>query len=348
MDPSQVQADSSNDSHSLEQQTEGSAKAAKEKEQAAEGDDKPKNDAGDTPNVTDATGGGPGIPQAPPKKSPLKKIWEKFNIYLLLFLLVIVLAVGVLIVSIAKAKQNNAANNATKSQGLTQDDLKQLATTDVTVGNPKQVLTVQANAVFSGGVLVRSNLEVAGSLRVGGSLSLSDLSVSGITQLGDTQVNNLNVAGALNLTGALNIKNGLSVSGSTNFSGSLTATAITTGSLQLNGDLNLTHHITAGGTIPGISKGSAVGGGGTVSLSGSDTAGSITINTGGSPPAGCFATITFSQKFSSTPHVVVTPVNSGAAGLDFYITRSTAGFVLCSTNAAPGGETFGFDYMAFD
>ncbi|HSW66178.1 MAG TPA: hypothetical protein VLI54_03510 [Bacillota bacterium] len=340
MDPSQVQADAANDSHSLEQQTEGDAKAPK-KEGAPAGD-KPA-EGGDL-DITDATGGGSSTAPQEPKISPLKKLWRKFNVYLLLFILVVVLGIGIVVVSIVKSKQAAKTNIAT--QGLSQSDLRQLATTDVTVGSPKQVLTVQANAVFSGGVLVRSNLEVAGALRVGGSLSLSDIAVSGLAQLGDTQVNNLTVGGTLNLSGALNIKNGLSVSGSTNFAGSLTATAVTTGALQLNGDLNLTHHVIAGGTIPGISKGTAVGGGGTVSLSGSDTSGSITINTGGSPPAGCFASITFSQKFTSTPHIVLTPIGSGAAGLQYYVTRSTTGFDICSANSAPGGQTFGFDYIA--
>jgi hypothetical protein len=85
-----------------------------------------------------------------------------------------------------------------------------------------------------------------------------------------------------------------------------------------------------------------------VSLSGSDTSGSITVNTGGSPPAGCFASVTFSQKFSSTPHVIITPVGSAAAGLQYYVNRSTTGFDICTANSAPSGQTFGFDYIALD
>jgi hypothetical protein len=82
-----------------------------------------------------------------------------------------------------------------------------------------------------------------------------------------------------------------------------------------------------------------------VSLSGSDTSGSIIINTGSSPPAGCFATITFSQAFDTTPHVVVSPVSAGAADVGYYVTRSTTGFVLCGTSAAGSGQSFGFDYV---
>ncbi len=337
MDPSQVQSDSANNSHSLEEQTEDVSKSPA----TAGGAAVPGKDGID---VTDATGGQtPTEAPKPTKKSGIKAFWAKFNIYLMLFILVVVVAIGIVVATTIKSKQ--AAQTELSSKGLSQDDLKQLATTDVSVGSPKQLLTVQANAVFAGGVLVRSNLEVAGSLHVGGSLSLSDLTVSGLSQLGDAQVNTLSVKGALSLENGLSIKNGLSVTGSANFGGTLTAAAITTGSLQLNGDLVLSHHITAGGTIPNVTKGAGVGSGGTASLSGSDTSGSITINTGSSPPAGCFASVTFTQKFSTTPHVIITPVNASAAGVQYYITRTTAGFDVCGLVAAPAGQTFGFDYM---
>jgi cytoskeletal protein CcmA (bactofilin family) len=231
------------------------------------------------------------------------------------------------------------------TQGLTQDELKQLANTDVTVGQPKQILTIQANAVFAGSTLIRGDLEVAGTLKLGGDLSLTNLTVTGATQLEDAKANNLTVGSNLNVQGTLQLNGGISVAGQSNFNGGLVASSVLTGALQLNGDLKLTHHITAGGTIPGIAKGTAVGGGGTVSLSGSDTAGSIAVNTGSGPPAGCFATVTFSEAFSNTPHVVITPVGAAAAGLNYYITRSTSNFVVCSTNSAPAGQTFGFDYV---
>jgi len=83
-------------------------------------------------------------------------------------------------------------------------------------------------------------------------------------------------------------------------------------------------------------------------VSGSDTSGSIIINTGSAPPAGCFATITFSTPFASTPHVTITPIGSGAAGLEYYVNRSTTNFSVCALNAAPSSQTFGFDYMALD
>ncbi len=329
MDPSQIQEDKANDIHSLE--SGGAAKDSSTIDATASDGGSLK--GGETEKIA-----------APPKVSFIKRLWQRFNLYLLIFVLMILIAVGAFVYMTIKSKQDN--KNSTKSQTLSQDALKQLANSDVTVGDAKQVLSVQSNAIFAGAVLIRSNQEIAGTLKVGGKTSLSDLEVSGATQLNDTEAKNLTVNGALNLQGALAIKNGLSVSGSSSFTGSVTVAALTTGSLQLNGDLNLTHHVIAGGTIPNITKGTAVGGGGTVSLSGSDTSGTIVINTGSSPPAGCFASITFSQKFTSTPHVVVTPIGSSAAGLDYYIDRNTTGFSICSVTPAPAADSFGFDYVA--
>jgi cytoskeletal protein CcmA (bactofilin family) len=321
MDPTQLQDDKSNDIHSLEHD-DGSGGGA---------------------DVTDATGGQKAAAPAAPKKSGIKKLWDKFNIYLVLFVLIVIIAIAVVVFITVKSRQT--AEQPTASTGLSQDALKDLASTDVTVGNPKQILTINANSVFAGAVLIRSNLEVAGTLKIGGSLTLGDLIVSGTTKLGNTDVKDLNISGTLGLQGILTLKNGLNVTGRSTFSGEIITNSLATGALALNGDLNLTQHVIAGGTIPAIERGGAVGGGGTVSLSGSDTSGSIAVNTGTSPPAGCFATVTFSRRYNNIPHVVVSPVGSSAGAVEYYITRSTTGFVLCTTNSAPSGQSFGFDYI---
>lgn len=332
MDPSQVQSDSANDVHSLEH---------------GDGDDAPDQKVS---NVTDATGGEGSKVVPPPNpfkhRSFIRRLWDKLNIYLLLFVFVLVLAIGALVALTMKDKQ--AGNKSLSTGELSQEALKQLANTDVSIGDPKQILTVQANSVFAGAVLIRDDLEVAGTIKIGGDLSLANLTVSGSSTLADVTSNNLTVGNSLNVQGTLTLKSGISVSGQSNFNGGLVTSSLTTGALELNGDLNLTHHVTAGGTIPGIAKGTAVGGGGTVSLSGSDTSGSIAINTGSSPPAGCFATVTFSETFKNTPHVVVTPIGAAAAELNYYVTRTTTNFVVCSANAAPASQSFGFDYIVLN
>ncbi|HSW85438.1 MAG TPA: hypothetical protein VLF79_02380 [Candidatus Saccharimonadales bacterium] len=287
---------------------------------------------------------------APLPKKPQRfgRLRQKLNLSLFLFSAVIVVAGVIVLIAFLQAQQSTSTNKY-KSQGLSQNALNQLSNTDVTVGSNQSILNVQSSAVFAGQVLFRQNLEVAGNLQVGGTLALNNLTVAGASQFGQTTINkNLAVAGDSAIQGSETISKSLQVNGKGTFSQALSAPQITTGSLQLIGDLVLSHHIVAGGSIPSHSNGGALGGGGTASLSGSDTAGSITINTGGGPAAGCFITINFSAKFASVPHVLVTPVGSAAGGLSYYVNRSTTSFSICDATAPPAGSSFGFDYFIVD
>ncbi len=282
------------------------------------------------------------------KTSFIANFWRRFNIYLLLFLLTLVIAIGVTVILFLKDRSVAIKNKESIDvQTLSQDSQKQLSNTSVNIGTSSQVLNVASNSIFAGNVLIRSNLEVAGGMKVGGDLQLPGITVSGSSKFGQLQTNDL-VAGTGIFQGPLIARKGLSINGNATVDGALSASSLSANTLTLNGDLNLTHHITAGGPTPGISRGTALGAGGTVSLGGSDTSGSVTINTGGGPNAGCFANVTFTQRFNGTPHVVISPVGSGAAGLNYYVNRSTTEFSICTTNPAPGNQTFGFDYMIFD
>lgn len=283
--------------------------------------------------------------QLTPKEPWFKRIWRKFNIYLLLFVVLVLIAIGIVITFVLKDKQQSPTTSTTTTQGLTQSQLQQLANSDTTVGSPKQTLNVESNAIFAGTVLVRQDLEVAGNIRVNGALALPGITVSGLSNFNQIQASSVNITGTETVQGTLTAKNGLNVTGSGSFSGNVSATQLTTSSLQLNGDLIMTHHITGGGPIPGISQGIALGGGGTASVSGSDTSGSVTINTGSSPPAGCFATVNFARQYSSTPHVTITPIGAAAASLQFYVNRSSSSFSVCTISPAPSSQTFGFDYL---
>ncbi len=277
-----------------------------------------------------------------------KRLMARFlslNIYLLLFIFIIVVASLIIFLTYnysRKQSQNKQANTTS----LSQETLDQLANSDATVGTSDQVLNVQSSAVFAGKVLARSDLEVAGSLQLGGSLNLPNINVTDTANLGQVTVSkNLAVTGNVAVQGQQTIAGALQVGGTGRFNGSLSAPQISTNSLQLNGDLVLTRHITIGGGTPSRSNGTALGSGGTASVSGSDTAGSVSINTGSGPGAGCFITITFTSRFSSTPHVIVTPVGSAAGGIAYYINRSTSNFSICSSSAPPANASFGFDYF---
>jgi cytoskeletal protein CcmA (bactofilin family) len=301
--------------------------------------------------VTDATSSSvpkSSDPLPPPPKPGLKQRLKKFNLYLLMFALILVVAGG--IVTIAYFQSKKAQSSSTiKTQTLTNDLLNQLATSDATVGSNQQILKVESSAIFAGKVLVRGGLDVAGNLQIGGTVSLANIAVSGTAQFAKAEVNdNLSVAGDAAVQGGETIAKSLQVSGGGSFGGAVTAPQITTSSLQLNGDLVLTHHLTVGGGTPSRSNGTALGSGGTAAVSGSDTGGTVTINTGTGAAAGCFITINFTQKYNSTPRILITPVGSSAGSLAYYVNRSSSSFSICDASPPPTGASFGFDYFVFN
>jgi cytoskeletal protein CcmA (bactofilin family) len=308
-----------------------------------------------SPGTTESTGAPtPDTPPTPPTKPPfpkrIKDRLRRVNIFVLAFGAVAI--VGICIVAVAylmNGKTTTTASTTLSSQNLSPSSLAKLANNDATVGTSGQLLNIESNATFAGQVLVHQNLAVAGNLDIGGVLSLTNISVGGTSDLAQTSVSkNLAVAGITNLQGAVTIASSLQVSGSGNFSGPVTAPQITTTSLQINGELQLSHHITTNGSTPTSSGGSALGGGGTSSISGNDVAGSISINTGGSPPAGCFVSVKFASAYATTPHILLTPVGSAAGGLSYYINPSPSGFSVCDATSPPSGSTFGFDYFVID
>lgn len=340
MDPSQLQSDNDNDANSLE----GAGTTM-------ETDDKLHANTSSTTSgseTTDATSESE-LAQRPARTPIIKRIWQRFNIYLLLFILIVLIALAVSVFFFFKNKnETKKSAESISSQTLSTDTLKQLANTSVTVGSNKQILNVASNAIFAGSVLVRSDIEIAGTIKVGRDVQVPNLTVTGTSRFSQLQADSLAISDAATVQGVLTAKKGINVSGNSNFDGTLSANQISTNSLQLNGNLVITSHIVAGGPVPNIARGGAVGSGGTASLSGSDTTGSVTINTGGGTGAGCFATITFARKFNDVPHVSLTPVGSGAADLNYYVNRTTSEFSICTTNPAPTGQSFGFDYIVFD
>jgi hypothetical protein len=312
----------------------------------AEPSDNDATGGSETSGVIDASsqGGSTPKPAAPaPKSGGIKQLARRFNLYLLLFVFILVIGASVLTIAYFQSKKLSSTSTI-DSQELTQDALRQIASSDATLGNTGQVLNIQSSAVFAGKVLIRDGLEVAANLQVGGTTALTNLTVSGSSQFGQVQINkNLSVAGDAAVQGSLTAKS-LQISGSVNLSGPLSAPQITTTNLQLNSDLVLTHHIVAGGPTPSLAQGPGLGGGGTASISGSDTAGTIGINVGSSAPAGCFATVTFRTKYNATPVVMLTPVGSNGGIVNYYVERSASNFSVCAATASATGS-FAFDYF---
>ncbi len=275
------------------------------------------------------------------KFSPLHLV-SKINVYFLFFLLIV--AVAALIVYIGYQREQDETDTTVDTQTLSPEELEEIGASDTRIGDPQQLLTVESNTIFSGQVLVRDNLEVAGQISVGGSLSLPGITVSGTSNFEGIQASSLAVAGDTNIQGQLIIDGSVTAGGAGSFGGAVSAPLVTTDSLQLTGDLQITRHIDTGGPSPSISRGGGVGSGGTVSISGSDTAGTVTINPGGGAGNGPVATVTFANAFNQTPHVVVTPVGRY---VQFYVTRTTSGFTIHITQSLSSGS-FSFDYIAFD
>lgn len=290
----------------------------------------------------------PAEPTQPIKKqSKIKRFFKRINVYFLFFGLLLVVAGAITIVNyINNQKANPTIDIAT--QELADKTLEQLANTDVSVGNNAQTLTIQGNAIIAGQTLMRGSASIAGNLQVGGAIQSPSITISGAASLGQTQTQTLQVQNTLAVQGGTTLRD-LTVSGGTTFSGPVTANQLTVTRLILSGNatLEVPNHIGFTGPTPGRGalNYATLGSGGTLSLSGSDTAGVINIQTGNNTSAGCFAQINFNQQFTRQPRVIISPVSEGAGQLQYYVNRSASGFSICTANAAPANKTFAFDYF---
>jgi len=284
--------------------------------------------------------------EAQKHQSPFKRLLKKVNVYFLGFILLVAVAGAVAVVSYINDKKVAPAPSIA-SQNLTPEALKQLANTDVSVGSSTQTLTIKGNTIISGQTLMKGNLSVAGNLQTGGSLEVPNLTISGTSNLASAQVNTLQVATSLAVQGTSTLQN-MNVSGTANFSGPLTASQITVTKLTLTGNasLQVPNHIGFPGATPTRTVDNHVlGAGGSASVSGSDTAGTININTGSGTSAGCFLTMKFNVPFTSQPRVNITPVGAGAGLTQYYVTRTTTSFSVCTNNAPPNNQVFAYDYF---
>lgn len=279
------------------------------------------------------------------KESAAKRLFKRLNIYFLIFLLLLIIAVVVVVVNYLNSQKVTPPPDIA-TQKLSQDALKQLANTDASVGNTSQTLTIQGNAVIAGQTLMRGNVNIAGNLQTGGNIQGPNLTISGTSNLGTAQINSLQVAQNVAIQGTTTMRD-LNVSGVSSFSGTLTASQITVTKLILSGagELQVPNHLTFTGSTPSRTVGTAMGPGGSVSLNGSDTAGTINVNTGNTPSAGCFTQITFVQRYPNTPRVIVSPVGSAAGQTQYYVTRTATGFSLCTVNTPPANQAFAYDFF---
>lgn len=281
------------------------------------------------------------------KPSKLKAFFKKINLYLLLFILLLLIASVFAVVNYLKSRDVTPVAPNIASQTLTQESLEELAQSDVSVGASNRTFTVKGNADIEGQTLIRGNLNVAGTMQSAGALTVPSLTVGGQSNLRDTQIQSLQVAQSITVRGDSNVQR-LNVSGTSSFNGAITANQISTSNLILSGNATLTipNHISFAGPNPTRTiNHSIIGNGGSASVGGSDAAGSVDINTGTNPKSGCMLRVNFNRSYSKTPRVIISPVGAAAGRLNFYSQRSTTGFDICSTNPPSGGSHFSFDYL---
>lgn len=125
---------------------------------------------------------------------------------------------------------------------------------------------------------------------------------------------------------------------------------ITIYALAITTNITVDGHIVTGGLAPTIVAGAAACTTPTVSVSGTDTSGTITVTTGTAcATSGALATVTFVTAFGAAPHVIVTPGGSNSLALGAYVddsTVSTTSFTL-GTNGTPANSTaYRWNYLA--
>lgn len=278
------------------------------------------------------------------KESAFRRFFRRFNIYFLIFILLCVI-VGVITYVYYLNDRKVVPDPDVATKELSQEELQQLANTDVSVGSISQTMTIKGNAIIDGQTLMRGNLDVAGNFQAGGSIQGSSITISGEANLGDTQVNSLQVAQDTTIQGNTSTRD-LSVTGTASFDGNLSAQQITVSRLIIanNGTLEIPGHATySGAPASRGGYGPAIGNGGSANLNGNDTTGTVNINTGSGASNGCFVRVNFNQAYSNTPHVVITPTGAGAGNATYYVTRDLTGFSVCA-NQPPSNSNFAVDY----
>lgn len=274
---------------------------------------------------------------------------------------VFLLLIGGGVVALLLKKPATSTHRGVTEISLDKSQLDQLGVNRSNVGGSSEALIVSPNALFNGTLTANKDIKLNGKLLGGeaslgnlqaGNTSVTQFNVSGTTTLGSTIIrNDLAVVGPVRLQNnvtidkLLSLGNGLNVSGDLTIGGTLTTNGFSARSLTSTSSLTVGGHLLTTGTAPGVSAGGGVGNGGTVSISGNDTAGTVAINTGQGPTANVLASISFRTPFSNVPHVTITPVGAPTGLLSFYINRSATGFSIGSSSTPIPGTGYVFDYQ---
>jgi hypothetical protein len=182
-----------------------------------------------------------------------------------------------------------------------------------------------------------NNLLQTQGLNVDGVATIQSLIVNGTTALTD-----LNVTGNAQFA-SINVVGNLAVQGNVTIAGTLN-----TADIYVNG------HIVTKGGAPTSTVGTALGTNGsgstgvtpTVTVDGTDNAGTITADTGTQDVlSGVIAHVSFSKAFDSSYKVVVGASNDNAADVRVYIVKTAEGFDVVSRDNLLPELHYAFDYV---
>lgn len=302
-------------------------------------------------------------PKLPPKRTTYRPSHKAT--FIGLAVVVAILVINAIVIMFVIQSQESAENQVDRTEvTLSSESLNELGVSRTPIGDLGTELTVGPDATFNGTVAIGGNATIGGTLTLNGAFSAAEgdfndlqggeTSLTSLNVNQDTTTSNLNVreelvvAGTSRLQGSvtisqlLTVNNNVNVTGSLAVGGTLSVRNLAVGSLSIDTSLTLGGKIITRGAAPGVSGGNALGSNGTVSISGTDTAGTVAVNIGVGASAGTLANISFNGQYASTPRVVVTAIGRSAGS--FYVNRSASGFsIVVPAGLSAGG--YAFDYI---
>jgi hypothetical protein len=299
--------------------------------------------------------GPPAIGNGPNNSGSHRSAWDKLRYRantigsITALFLFLVIAGGVVGYFTAQTKKQPAAK-APSVETLSPSDIAKLNQIGANLGSSSQTLNIGANALFRGTADVVGALTVGGRLNANGPVTLSQLNITGNTAATGLNVgSNLLVTGAATLQSTLTVNNLTTINSNLTVAGTVSAGALTAGTIAvqnitISGPLTISHLVTRG-LPPTIAAGGGLGAGGTVSISGNDTAGQVNFNTGTPGGSGVLGTITFRAPYGATVHVLLSAITPGAATTPVYVSRSAGTFQVVSAGAVPSGTTLSYDFF---
>ncbi len=292
-------------------------------------------------------------------RANLKTLYQRADVMttLLTFIGLIVAASLVLGGYFYVTRSKAGPATAPKLTTLDKAELEKLGAffTSNSTGDTAQILTISSSSLFKNRVGITSDLKVTGGLGVEGPTALGSLTVDKTSTLSVTNIRGqLTVAGPTTLqspailAAGASITGNLTTSGNGSFGGSLSAGLLNVRDLSVSGTLNLAGHLAITGQAPSVSP-AGDSGGGSASVDGNDSAGTVTINTGAVSAAttangGLLVTITFRTPYAKTPHIVITPVGAGSARITPYVQKTATSFTIGTTGGAKATTSYSFDY----